>query len=123
MSRKKSNGKPNIDVPEFLRDAAAARLDDPDTRDKWPHLYDVLVPRFEGVTQTYSGARLSISVEGASWRVSLDIKTALLAASFHSVSLTTVFDTLEEALKEEQLFWGPSWEKRKKKLKTVDDVI
>lgn len=123
MSRKKKNNVPNIDVPTFLRDAASARLDDPDSKARWPHVYDVLVPRWEGITQTYSGGRLTIQVDGASWRLSVDIATALISTSLHVITLTEALDKLELALSEDQLFWGPSWSKRKKKLPTLDDVI
>jgi len=121
--KKKDSDKPNIDVPEFLRDAVTARLDDPDTRSRWPRLYDVMVPKFEGTKQTWGGGRLSVRCEGASWIVSIEVAQAQLSSTMHCVSLTTAFDVIERCLEEDTLFWGPSWQKRKKKLPTLDEVV
>lgn len=110
-------------VSSFLRDAANARLDDAAATMKYPTLMECLLPVYEGSTLVRQAGKLSISPEGAHWRIKLDCPTEILSLTMASGSLVEILDALEAHLNSGQAIWSPGWKKNKGKLPTIDDLI
>lgn len=115
--------KPSVYVSKFLRDAALARLDDSAALMKYPILMDCLMPVYEKSILTRQGGKLTITPEGAHWRVKLDCPTEALALVFVHESLVDVLDALEAKLASGTAVWSPGWKKNKAKLPTIDEQI
>ena len=125
MSRKKPNGKPNssVYVPDILKDAISARLDDPEAAMALPSLLPCMMPMWDGNTLTRQAAKLTIQAEGAHWRVTLDMPTEVIQGRIAATSLTTALQELNLAIHEKRIAWSPGWQRNKKKLPTVDELI
>ena len=119
----KKSKKPTISVSKFLRDAAMARLDDAAASMNFPILMECLMPIYEGPTLIRQAGKLTVSPEGAHWRVKLDCPTEILTLTFCTESLVGCLDALEKHLGSGNVIWSPGWKKNKSKLPTVDDVI
>jgi hypothetical protein len=128
MSKSKKNGtnlesrKPSIPIPDFLRDAIGARLDDPTGREAFPTLYEALAPKYEGATQLTLPGKLTVTVVGASWIAKLDLPTYVLQAQIACASLHDVFPGMEAHLRSGGGF-SPGYAKNKKRLPTIDELI
>jgi hypothetical protein len=120
MSKSK---KPSVYVSKFLRDAALARLDDAAALMKYPILMDCLMPVYEKNTLTRQAGKLTISPEGAHWRVKLDCPTECLSLVFVAESLVELLEGLEAKLASGTAVWSPGWKKNKAKLPTIDEAI
>jgi hypothetical protein len=120
MSKQK---KQPVMVTSFLRDAAGARLDDVQAAVKYPRLSECMMPIFDGSKLARSAGKLTITVEGAHWRVRLDCPTEVLVCSLAAASLVDVLAVFEEYLDSGQVVWSPGWKRNKEPLPTIDDVI
>lgn len=116
------NVKPSIPIPDFLKDAIGARLDDPEAREALPTLYEALVPKYDGSAQQTLPGKLSITVVGASWLVKLDMPTYVLQASVACASLLECLRAMDTYLSTGGALM-PGFAKNKKRLPTIDDVI
>jgi len=110
-------------VSSFLRDAANARLDDSAALMKYPTLMECLLPVYDGSTLVRQAGKLSISPEGAHWRIKLDCPTEILSLTLAVESLVECLEALETHLNSGRAIWSPGWKKNKGKLPTIDDVI
>jgi len=115
--------KPAVHVAKTLRDAVAAKLDDPAGSSALPVLSDCLLPVYDGLLWKRQGGKLSISVEGAHWKVNLQCPTEGLQTTFVCETLVGLLDALETFLASGQAVWTPGWKKSRGRLPTVDDVI
>lgn len=115
--------KPAVYVSKFLKDAVLARLDDPAAAMKWATLMECLMPVYEANKLIRQAGKLTISPEGAHWRVKLDCPTEVLTLSLPCESLVDCFDVLDAHLASGSAKWSPGWKKSKQHLPTVDDVI
>ena len=122
-SKKPKTDAPKVHVPAFLKDAALARLDDQKALAELPTLCECLLPVYEGTTLIRQAGRISISVEGAHWKVSLDCPSERLATTFAAESLADCLASLEAALKAGHVVWRPGYNKSKKPLPTIDELI
>lgn len=128
MSKSKKNGvnghdaKPTIPIPEFLRDAIGARLDDVRGRESFPVLYEALVPKFDGPKQLTAPGKLTVQVVGAHWLCKVDLPTYVLQAQVASASLLTCMSDLEAYIAQGGVF-SPGFARNKKRLPTIDDAV
>jgi len=125
MSKKKPNGKPHssVYVPDILKDAIAARLDDPEAEMALPSLFPCMMPQYDASTMTRQAGKITIQAEGAHWRVQLDLPTEVLTGRIAASSLVTALQELNLAIHEKRIAWSPGWQRQKKKLPTVDELI
>lgn len=110
-------------VPDILKDAILARLDDQEGLMTLPALMSVLLPVYEGSTLKRQAGKLTITPEGAHWRVTIDCPSEVISARIACASLVNLFSDVNLALGERRVAWAPGWQKNKKKLPTVDDII
>lgn len=120
MSKSK---KPLVHVSKFLKDAVNARLDDAAATMSLPVLMECLLPVYDGNRLIRAPGKLSISPEGAHWRLKLDCPTEVLSMSFAHDSLLGIIEALEAHLGAGHAVWSPGWKKNKSRLPTIDDVI
>lgn len=122
MSAKK---KPKVQpfVPEILRDAILARIDDQEGAMALPVLYGCLVPVYEGNDLKRQPGKLTIVVEGAHWRITLDCPGEKITTRIACPSLVTCLQELNEKLSSGHVVWSPAYERNKKALPTVDSII
>jgi len=115
--------KPVPFVPDILRDAILARIDDQEGMMKLPVLYGVLVPVYEGLELKRQPGKLTIQVEGAHWRLTLDCPGEKITCRIATDSLVTCLEVLNERLANRLVTWAPGYERNKKALPTVDAII
>lgn len=101
--------------PDKMKDDAAKK--------EMPNLLDVLLPIWEGSTMLRQPGRLSISPDGGSWRVTVECPTEGLQTVLMTDSLPTLLIDVEKLLASGSARWGMSWQRRKKNLPTIDDLI
>ena len=127
MAKKRSKGESNgmgDVIPEFLRDAVLARLDDPASREKWPNLMKCVEPVFEGATLRRQAGRITIKVSGPNLLMTVSNPSEIIDIDIVVTSLTTAFDEMEQALSTGNFHTKPSWQKNKKKPPTIlDDLV
>lgn len=111
-------------IPDFLRDAVLARLDDPKTAELWPSLWACLNPVFEGATLRRQAGKITIKIIGPNIIVTVTNPTEILDIDIVVTSLTTAFEEVDAALKSGNFHVKPAWQKNKKKPPTIlDEVI
>jgi hypothetical protein len=115
--------KPSVHVAKVLRDAVSAKLDDPSGSSAFPVLSECLLPVYDGLLWKRQAGKLSISVEGAHWRVNLQCPTEGLQMTFVCETLVGVLEALEAFLASGRAVWTPGWNKHRGRLPTVDDII
>lgn len=120
MSKKKA--KNEVKALGFLKDAINARLDDALARETCPTLLECLLPVYEGSKLVRAPGKLSITPEGAHWKVTLQCPTERVQCVYITNQLPSLMAMLEEWLRMTGGLWSPMWE-RNKKLPTVDDAI
>jgi len=123
MASKKKKDAPKVQVASFLKDAVTARLDDPEGLASFPTLMEALLPVYDGSTLIRQGGRLTIKPEGAHWLLTLDMPTEVLSARFCTDSLVRGLEAVEEALRSGKVVFSPGYQKNKKKLPTIDELI
>lgn len=120
MSKKKA--KIDVKALTFLKDAINARLDDAMARESTPTLLECLLPVYEGTKLVRAAGKLTITPEGAHWKVTLQCPTERIQCVFVTNQLPSIMMIMEEWLRSTGGLWSPMWE-RNKKLPTVDDAI
>jgi len=115
--------KPLVMTAKFLRDAVGARLDDAGGLEMYPILMECLMPCFEAGKLIRSPGRITLTAEGAHWRVKLDCPTEILSTTMAAGTLVDILGALELYLSSGAAVWSPGWKKSKNALPTVDDVI
>lgn len=122
MSKSKKE-KPKPFVPEFLRDAVNARMDDQEAMLALPQLLDALLPVYEGSALIRQAGKLTIKPEGAHWIVQVDCPTEVLVGRIVCSTLGECLSSLNAAIGNRTVVWSPGWSKSKKALPTVDELI
>jgi hypothetical protein len=126
MSRAKPKEKKDAQkaiVPDVLKAAALARLHDEEGQMILPVLWECLVPQFEGATVTRPAGKLSITVEGAYWRVQLDLPYERLTCRMFVASLSTALGDLNAYLGSGKAVFAPMFERNKKPLPRLDAPV
>lgn len=110
-------------IPDVLKDAILARIDDDEGKMALPVLYECLIPRYEGIELKRQAGKLTIQVEGAHWRITLDCPGERITTRIACPSLVTCLQELNEKLGNGGVVWSPGYERNKKALPTVDALI
>lgn len=119
----KEEKKSQAIVPDVLKNAVLARLQDEEGQMTLPVLYECLIPQHEGSALTRPGGKLSISVEGVYWRVQLDLPYERLTCRMFGASLATVLSDLNAYLGTGKAVFAPMFDRNKKRLPRLDDPI
>jgi hypothetical protein len=122
MSKSKAKTKP-VPIPSVLKDAALARLDDEVGRMTLPVLYECVVPTYDGTKLTRPAGKITITVEGAHWRVQLDLPYECLTCRLASSSLAECLSDLNAYLASGKAIFSPGWSRSKKALPTLDAAV
>jgi len=88
-----------------------------------PVLYECLIPVYEAGELKRQGGKLTIQVEGAHWRLTLDCPGEKITCRIACDSLAACLGQLNERLGNRLVTWAPSYERNKKALPTVDALI
>jgi len=88
-----------------------------------PGLLDVMLPIWKDSIMTRQPAKMMISADGGSWRCTIECPTEGLQATFMLDSLATLLVEVDAILQSGKTSWGMSWQRRKKHLPTIDDLI
>jgi hypothetical protein len=125
MSKKKKElpTESSARVPDVLKNAVLAHLQDEEGQLTLPVLFECLTPQFEGAKLTRPGGKLSISVEGVYWRVQLDLPYERLTCRMYSASLASVLSDLNAYLGSGKAIFSPMYERNKKPLPRLDKPI
>jgi hypothetical protein len=126
MSKKRKEKEKEVQkaiVPDVLKDAAMARLHDEEGQLTIPVLWECLVPQFEGSTVTRPAGKLSITVEGAYWRVQLDLPYERLTCRMFVASLATALGDMNAYLGSGKAVFSPMYERNKKPLPRLDAPV
>jgi hypothetical protein len=110
-------------VPDVLKQAAMARLQDEEGQMRLPVLFACLVPQYDGTKLLRPAGKISISVEGVYWRVQLDLPYERLTCRMFGPSLATVLEDINAYLGGGKAVFGPMFEKNKKPLPRLDAVV
>jgi len=131
---KKNNGKPaakneaddadtKVEVDAELHAAMSMEMDDVFLKETHPLLYRHLMPKFRDGKLKCAAGRVSISIEGKVYRVSLTMPTYKTSVVVLVESLGSWMDEMERYLALPTRVYMPMWEKNKKALPTIDDLI
>lgn len=125
MSKKKKDEpkKAGAVVPDVLKNAVLARLADEEGQMVLPVLFECLVPQYDGGTLTRPGGKLSMTVEGVYWRIQLDLPYERLTCRMFGTSLASALADLNAYLGTGKAVFAPMFDRNKKKLPTLADVI
>lgn len=99
------------DVLKNLRTLTPA---DNDTVEGYPTLLDLLSPRFRDGRCTRQGSRLSLKVEGAFFRMSIDCPTEGVMCSMVVGSLYNILNDFERHVAGADACWVPNFDAQKK---------
>jgi hypothetical protein len=99
------------------------QIDDLPLKASHPKLYRHIMPHYDGRRLMTAAGRISISIEGKIYRVSLTMPTYKTQCVVLCESLTTWMDDVERYLGMPTTVYLPMWEKNKKALPTIDDLI
>lgn len=128
MAKKKENPpsengtQKKVEILPVLQNYVAARLEDQEASVKLPNLLEHIKPCFNGRVMTRQAGRITISVEGSHYRVTLTLPTEKAQTTMIADTLVGVLDALERYLALGTQVYAPTWEKNKK-LPTIDDLI
>lgn len=118
-----SNGKPKPERAKCLERVTFTLPDDEGGKALFPLLFDLLTPRWKEGVVTRQPGRLSLKPDGSSWRISIECPTEGLQTSFIVNSLESAFMEAECLIESGKAHWGLTWQKQKKNLPVVDEVI
>lgn len=118
-----SESKPKVRLAKFMASTAILVLKDSNAEENLPNLYDHMAPIYEGHTLMRCAGTIRISVEGGYYRVSLSCPTEKVETVMVTDSLVGIIDALERYLAMGTQVYKPAWEKTKKALPTIDDLI
>ena len=107
-------------VPGVLQSAVLARLQDEEGQMVLPVLFECLTPQYDAGKLIRPAGKLSISVEGAYWRVQLDLPYERLTCRLFCASLSSCLSDLNGYLGSGKAVFGPMYEKSKKPLPRLD---
>jgi len=111
---------PVAKVPGILQNAVMARLQDEAGQMTLPVLFECLVPQYDGATLVRPAGKLTITVEGAYWRIQLDLPFERLTCRMFVASLPGALADLNAYLGSGNAVFGPMFERNKKALPRLD---
>lgn len=115
--------KPKAVKAKIFEKVKPEKIADPEAKKMLPTLLDVMLPIWDGNTMLRQPARMSIQPDGATWRVTIECPTEGLQTVLCVDSLSALLVDVEKMLASGQAHWGMSWQRRKKNLPTIDDLI
>jgi len=122
--KKKDEPKPNgAIVPDALKNAVLARLQDEEGQLCLPVLFTCLVPQYDAGKLIRPGGKLSITVEGVYWRVQVDFPYERQTCRMYCASLSSVLSDLNAYLGSNKAIFSPMFERNKKPLPRLDAPI
>lgn len=111
MAKKNGQLVERADVLKNLRTLTPA---DEASLEQYPTLIDLLSPRFKDGKCTRQGSRLSLKVEGAFFRLTIDCPTEGLMCTFVVGSLFNVLADFERHVRGPEACWTPNYDSQKK---------
>lgn len=127
MSKDKKKPAVNSDqaakVPDVLKNAVLARLQDEEGQMTLPVLFECLIPQYEAGKLVRPAGKLSMTVEGTYWRVQLDLPYERLTCRMFGASLASALSDMNAYLGSGKAVFGPMYEKSKKPLPRLDAQI
>jgi hypothetical protein len=127
MKRSKKSEGPDPDakvvLASFMSDVALQRIDDPEARAQLPHLWDHIAPIFSGACLQRQAGRITISIEGDHYRVTVSCPTEKVQTTLITSTLLGCLEELNRYLAMPTRVYAPTWERNKKKLPVIDDLI
>lgn len=81
------------------------------------------MPIYDGSALTRQPGKLTITPEGAHWRISVDCPTEVLTCRIAVPSLWECLEAVERVLVAGHVTWSPGWTRTKKKLPVLDELI
>ena len=120
-----TNGKPKrkVTLAKFMENSVAMELHDEKAEELLPNLWDHMRPHYDGLTITRMPGSIRIGVEGGYYRISISMPTEKRETVLVVDSLVGIIEALERYLAMGTQVYKPIWEKNKKKLPTIDDLI
>lgn len=128
MKKKKAeeNGQPpefQAEQVEFLRNAVSYDVHDDEASKTWPHVFQLLVPRYKDGALTRQEGSIMLTVRGGRWHVRLEAPTERIKGTFAFVRLSTFLDSLEAAIAGDGVAWEEHYKKRTKDLNRVAEAV
>jgi hypothetical protein len=123
MSDANNNKKPKPQPAKTLAKVAFVSLKDDAAKKQMPALLDVLLPIWQDNVMVRQPAILKITPDGGHWRCVIECPTEGLQAQFMCDSLSTLLGDLDALLSSGKTAWAMSWQRRKKSLPVIDDLI
>lgn len=118
-----TNPKPRVERANCLERVVFSVPADEEGRTLFPTLFDLMCPRYHGMTCTRQGARFTIKVDGGAYRVSIECPTEGLQTSFFVESLDNFPLFCENYLTQGAPHWGLTWAQQKKNQPTIDEIV
>jgi hypothetical protein len=118
-----SNGKPAAERAKLLENIQVLVPQDAEGLARYPNLLDLLLPRYVAGTCTRQAGKLSLRVEGPSFKVGIDCPTEGVQTFIHVESLWKALECVEKALASGKCLWMPNYESAKKGRPKIDKSI
>lgn len=115
--------KPIPQAAKSLSKVALTILKDEAAKKEMPVLLDVLLPIWQDGVMVRQPGRLSITPDGGHWRCTIECPTEGLQTTLLLDQLPSLLQALDAALASGKMPWGMSWQRRKKSLPVIDDLI
>jgi hypothetical protein len=120
MAEKK---KPAPERAAILKDLQALCPQDQEGQALYPTLFDLMSPRWSGLTPTRQAARVNLRMEGSVFRLTIDCPTEGLMCVLHFNSIVELFRQAETVLASGKAVWSPNYEMQKRYRPVIDEVI
>lgn len=104
-------------------DRIKVRLADEQGALRFPNLYAHIDPIYDGLSIRRQPGRLTISVDGSYYRVTLACPTEKIQTIFVLDSLAEMFENVEKSLAEGKQVYSPMFDRSKKSKPTLDDLL
>lgn len=99
---------------EVFADLKAVMLHDDEAMKRFPFLTDVLKPKYKDGVMTRVAGVMTLTVEGAAWRVSIRCEEEGLQTVAVVSSLVDLFSCLETFLSSEKAVWTMTYNAKKR---------
>ena len=123
MSESNGKKKPGPQPAKLLAKVAFTSLKDDAAKKEIPSLLDVLLPIWQDSVMTRQPATMMITPDGGHWRCTITCPTEGLQATFLVDSLPALLKDVDAILASGKTAWGMSWQRRKKSLPVIDDLL
>lgn len=127
MAKKKEeeNGKlpEGPDMVPFLRGVLRQTLDDTEARERFPHLVELMAPRYKDGALTRQEGSIRLTVRSGLWHVTLECPSERVKCTYSGASLLHLWEGFEAALEGAGVVWEETFKKRQKDLRKLDARI